>query len=234
MTRNVMIVEDDVFIASDLSEILKELGYDVLAIANNVKDALSLAKFHRPELILMDIGLNDVIDGVHLASILKSEQQIPVIFTTAFTDSETLERVKSLSPLGYIVKPYSTDIIKVTVELAFARIHETIISNASSEHVFINSVQGMVSVNPDDILYLEAFDYYANVITESSKILAKMTLKEVLETLSLESLVRVHKSYAINIKHIQRIKDNQIHISEHRIPIGRAYKSDLFQRIKIL
>lgn len=236
MSRKINIVEDDLFIAQDLSEMLTEMNYSVLSVSHSATDALNSLKKEKPDLILMDINLNDAIDGVHLAGIVKTEYKIPIVFTTAFSDQATLERVKNISPYGYVVKPYTAANIKVAVELAFARLDSEKNNSSSDDSAasFINSVSGMIKIIPEEILYINAFDYYANVFTSSEKILAKMTLGEVLETINFSDLVRVHKSHAVNINKVEKIKNNEIYIGDVRIPIGRAYKEELKKKIKVI
>ncbi len=236
MNRKLNIVEDDVFIAQDLCEMLAEMDYTVLSVSHTAAEALSSLKKEKPDLILMDINLNDAIDGVHLAGIVKTEYKIPVVFTTAFSDQATLERVKNISPYGYVVKPYTAANIKVAVELAFSRLdgEKNVSVNEDNPASFINSANGMIKIIPQEILYIHAYDYYANVFTPTEKILAKMTLGEVLETINDDDLVRVHKSYAVNIKKVEKIKNNEIHIGAVRIPIGRAFKEELKNKIKVI
>jgi DNA-binding LytR/AlgR family response regulator len=236
MNKSIAIVEDDVFVARDLEELLGELGYIVSFVAHSAGDAIHKIKDKKPELVLMDIQLNDAIDGVHLAGIFKTEYKIPVIFTTAFSDAKTLERVKNVSPFGYIIKPYAEANIRVAVELAFTRISEEKAKGDlnTDDYCFINSVNGMIKIATEDILYIEAFDYYSNVFTATEKILAKMTLKEVLDALNNKDLLRIHKSYAVNVRHVTKIKYNEVYIGAVKIPIGRAYKDEVMQKLHIV
>lgn len=236
MVKKIYIVEDDVFIAHDLKEMLLELNYEVMNIAHTAKDVLEALKKQKPDLVLMDIQLNDSIDGIHLAGILKTEYKLPVIFTTAFSDQPTLERVKNIAPYGYVVKPYTAANIKVAIELAFSRIDNEVNSIVAkgAPVCFINSSNGMVKIISEEILYIDAYDYYANIYTHEGKILAKMTLKEILDQINSQQIIRVHKSHAVNLKKISKIKNNEIYINEITIPIGRAFKDDLMAKIKVI
>lgn len=236
MRKRIAIVEDDVFIAEDLNQMLIDLNYDVIHVSNSANEAIKHFKEKIPDLALMDIELDDTIDGIHLAGILKLEYNVPVIFTTAFTDQQTLERVKKISPFGYVVKPYMEANIKVALELALSRVNdkEEATKKEEDESYFVNSVNGIVKINPAEILYISAFDYYANIFTVNGKVLAKTTLKEVLNLLNKPDLLRVHKSYVVNINKITRIKDNAIHMEDVKVPIGRSYKEELKARLKII
>lgn len=234
--KKIYIVEDDVFIAHDLKEMLEELKYEVMAISHTATEALENFKKQKPDLVLMDIQLNDSIDGIHLAGILKTEFKLPVIFTTAFSDQATLERVKNIAPYGYVVKPYTSANIKVAIELAFSRMEMVTYRSAKDETAvcFISSSNGMIKIIPEEILYIDAYDYYANIYTLEGKTLAKMTLKEILDQIQSPQIIRVHKSHAVNLKKIEKIKNNEIHINKVIIPIGRAYKEDLMAKIKVI
>lgn len=236
MKKKIMIVEDDIYISSDLEQMLIELNYSILPIAHTVKDALNFIKKEQPDLILMDIDLSDALDGVQLSSIIKTEYKIPIIFTTAFSDQTTMDRVKNISPYGYIVKPYTKETIKVSLEMAFFRLEQEnkLISPSNEKSVFINSSNGNIQINIDEIIYIGAYDYYANIFLEDKKILVKMTLKEILDQIQHPNIIRVHKSFAVNIKKINKIKNSEIILGEATVPIGRVYKEELKKHIKII
>lgn len=232
---NVLIVEDEFYIAEDLSASLKEMGHTVVAVAETAGRAIELLQKHPEiEVVLLDIHLGEPVDGVHIASVIKSEYGLPFIFTTAFSDPATIDRVKRLDPAGYLIKPYTMDGIRVAIDLALGKPQQTLVSSVKQEPVFIKSATGMVQVNLDEIIYLEAYDYYSNVFTSEGKIMAKMTLKELMEQMNHPDILRVHRSYAVNLRKIDKIKYGEIYILDHRIPVGRAFRDELKEKIKVL
>lgn len=114
----VMVVEDESIVALDIEVSLMELGYDVVAKTGSGKDAVALARKHRPDIILMDIMLSSHEDGVHAAGQITSQLDIPVVFLTAYSDKQTLDRVKLTEPFGYITKPYKSIDLSTAIELA--------------------------------------------------------------------------------------------------------------------
>ena len=114
--KRIFIVEDDPIIASDLEGVIIELGYIVCGIAHEPFDAKKRIEQLVPDLILLDINLNSAIDGIDLATLVK-KNGVNVIFISAFTDKITFDRVKLLSPLGYIIKPYTEKDIEITLDL---------------------------------------------------------------------------------------------------------------------
>lgn len=103
--EKIIIVEDESIIALDVENMLKSLGYSVPAVLNKGEEAVKKSEEIRPDLVLMDINLKGETDGIKAAEIIHNELHIPVIYLTAYSDDETLERARNTSPYGYIPKP---------------------------------------------------------------------------------------------------------------------------------
>lgn len=116
-----MIVEDESIVAADLAERLAHLGYDVLASVASGEDALAGAEAQRPDLVLMDIRLQGLMDGVETAQELRSRLQLPVIFLTAYAEGSTLQRAKLAEPYGYILKPVEDRELEIVIEMALCK-----------------------------------------------------------------------------------------------------------------
>src|SRR5271165_6987822 len=116
--KRIMIVEDEALIAADLEQRLIGLGYDVVAIADSAVTALPLIEAHLPDLLLVDIRIRGSIDGIALASHIKQQFKLPVIFLTAHADASTLQRAKLAEPFGYLVKPIGTASLPSSIEIA--------------------------------------------------------------------------------------------------------------------
>jgi DNA-binding LytR/AlgR family response regulator len=177
---------------------------------------------------------------VEIAHIVNSRFGIPFIFVTAFVDPATIERVKHTYPFGYIVKPYSDIDIRIAIDIALSRAAnlsagKAINAGVKKENtVFIKSDKGLKKFEINDILWMEAYDYYSFIHTRNEKILATITLKEVEQKLNNDIFVRIHRKYTININHIERIVGNQVEIGGNLIPIGRANREEFLMKIKRL
>src|SRR4030095_9741840 len=104
-SARILVVEDEAVVALDVEDRLSRLGHTVVGTADTCASALALAADGRPDLVLMDIALRDGPDGIAAAEQLRAELWVPVVFVTAFADTETLERAKRVSPHGDIVQP---------------------------------------------------------------------------------------------------------------------------------
>lgn len=117
----IMIVEDERIVAKDLQFRLQGLGYQVAAMASEGNDAIAKAGATRPNLVLMDIRLEEGMDGIEAAEQIRNQLDIPVVFLTAYADQATLARAKITEPFGYILKPFEERELQSTIEIALYR-----------------------------------------------------------------------------------------------------------------
>lgn len=117
----IFVVEDEIVIVRGLEEAIKDLGYTVCGFAFSGEEATEKITRLKPDLVLVDVRLTGEMDGIELADEIISRLNIPVIYTTAYSDREVLERAKLTDPSGYIVKPIRHGQLRVTIELALER-----------------------------------------------------------------------------------------------------------------
>lgn len=113
---NILIIEDESLVAMELQQAIENMGHNVVEYATNVKMAKQFLLQFDIDLILMDINLNDKVNGIELYKSL--ELSIPVIYLTAYTDEETMSEAISTNPLGYLIKPHTEDELKAIIKLA--------------------------------------------------------------------------------------------------------------------
>jgi PAS domain S-box-containing protein len=97
---------------------LSQLGYEVTDVASSKDEAIELTDKARPDLVLMDIRLNGRPEGIDAAQEIRKRFDIPVIYLTAHSDSETLERAKLSEPCGYLLKPFEDRELVAAIETA--------------------------------------------------------------------------------------------------------------------
>jgi PAS domain S-box-containing protein len=119
----ILIVEDEPVIAEAIELTLRDLGYLVLGHASTADEALRSAAQNRPDLVLMDIRLRGLRDGIQAAELLRDQFRLPVVFLTAHADEATLRRARKTAPYGYVVKPFKMSDLRTAVEIALER-HE--------------------------------------------------------------------------------------------------------------
>ncbi len=114
----ILVVEDESLLAEDIQERLKNLGYEVAAVALSGEEALARVAAAQPDLVLMDIRLKGKMDGIDTARVVRERFNLPVVYLTGEADTATLERAKATEPLGYLLKPIEEKRLYSTVEIA--------------------------------------------------------------------------------------------------------------------
>jgi len=114
----ILIVEDEGLIARDIEDMVRHAGYEICSVVGTGEEAVEKAETTHPDLILMDIILGGEMDGVEAAENIREQFNIPVIYLTAHTDENTLQRAKLTEPIGYTLKPVEQKELMTVIEMA--------------------------------------------------------------------------------------------------------------------
>jgi DNA-binding response OmpR family regulator len=120
MSQQVLVVENEEIVALDLEVCLATLGYRV-AVATTGEEAVATANRLRPDVVLMDIHLDGLLDGISAAELIRRDTEIPLIFLTAYASPDTIERAVAVDPAGYIVKPFNEKSLAANIRIALHR-----------------------------------------------------------------------------------------------------------------
>lgn len=119
MSIRALIVEDEAVTARDLGDILTHLGYDVCGIASDFERAIEIADKENPELAILDIRLKGELTGLDVAERLRTTHSLPIVILSSYSDANTVKEARNLRVNGYIIKPFTEDIIFAAIETAF-------------------------------------------------------------------------------------------------------------------
>lgn len=117
----IVIVEDEPSISKYIELVMMDLGYRVVGQTGRADIAVVLVVEQNPDIVLMDIALEDGASGIDAACEIRDLTHIPVIFLTGCTDTSLIEESKRADPEGYLIKPFAVDQIYATIELALSR-----------------------------------------------------------------------------------------------------------------
>jgi len=117
----ILIAEKERIIAIDIKNSLHRMGCEVMEILSSGEEVIRKVKEEKPDLILMEITLEGALDGIETAEIISSKYDIPVIYLTAYSDRETLQRAKITEPYGYLIRPFDSREIEIAIEMAFIK-----------------------------------------------------------------------------------------------------------------
>lgn len=114
----VLVVEDEPMIAMDIEQTLTNIDFTVSALAHTFASALQQLETNAPDIILLDVNLNDEKDGIDIGTIINEKYKLPFVYLTSYADKITLERAKKTRPAGYIVKPFEEKDLLAGLEIA--------------------------------------------------------------------------------------------------------------------
>jgi len=224
MTPSILIVEDDIIVSESIAEDLKRENYKVLGQCDSGASVLELIEERLPDLVLMDIKLKGVIDGIQIAEHIQKNYHIPIIYLTDAIDFDTFKKAKSTSPVNYLTKPFQTHQLLMAIELAL-NVEKTAINTAFG--FFRNTDKEEVKVNYQDILYLKSEKVYCHVVLKDKSFLISQPMGTIHKRIPFKDIIRVAKSYCINRNHVDKIIGNTVLIGNERITVGEKYRQIL-------
>lgn len=116
--ERILVVEDDSLIALDICSQLASLGYEDVRTVPSAKLARVEVDQSLPDLALLDVSIAGDIDGIELGAELRQNREIPIVYMTGLSDSETVERASKTLPFGYLHKPIRSEDLQIVVQLA--------------------------------------------------------------------------------------------------------------------
>lgn len=240
----VLVVEDDPIIGADLEDRLGDMGYMVSGPAVSGAEALRLFQSDNPDIVLMDIQLEGNWDGIETSRRMLEVRPLPIIFLTSNSDNATFAKAKSVRPQAFLSKPFRGKDLHHAIDLAigqsvgFDQQQQPPVAFSEQQPVllqdrlFVKIQDRMIRLFFRDILWVEADDYYCKIATRDQEILVVHTLKKFGEALeSVPELMRVHRSYIVNLTHVEEIGEGYIYIHKQPIPINKSAREDLLARL---
>ncbi|MDC6385641.1 response regulator [Muricauda sp. SK9] len=235
----ILIVEDNVIIADDMQSMLEEIGYEIVDNVIVYEQAVEVLKNNHVDLVLIDIILASDKTGIDLGKHIRESYNIPFIFVTSNSDRATVENAKTVKPDGYLVKPFEQQDLYTSIEIALSNFNynkkdlnrdlddvgESFTSNSVlKDSIFVKKQHLYYRIQFSDIQFIKADNVYLEVNTADKKFLVRSPLKDYLEKLPGNKFYRAHKSYIVNVYHIDAINSKDVVINNNLIPISKDFK----------
>jgi len=138
----ILIVEDTYIVALHLRITLESEGYIVQGTFDSGEEALAQIEKKRPTLVLLDIMLKGHMDGIEVANVINEKYKIPVIYISALSDKDTIQRAKVTEPYGFLIKPFEDRAIFMSVEMALHK-HKIEAKLRESEQLYSATVESL-------------------------------------------------------------------------------------------
>ncbi len=249
----IAIVEDEPIIAADLADRLAELGYAVVGTFDTGEALLEALPTRMADLILLDIQLAGALDGVGTALRIRQSMDIPLIFLTSNSDEATFQRARAVRPSAFLSKPFRGRDLVHAIDLALAPglpgtagsgppatgstdevpdFPEGETALLFDDRLFLRVKDSLSRIMLEDIIWVEADDYYCTVHTHDRDHLITKTLKRFTELLPPEApFFRCHRSCLVNLRRVTEIGDLFLRVGTQRLPLSRSRRGELLARI---
>jgi len=240
----ILVVEEDMVIGANISLQLTTLGYETSGIVPGGEDALLHVKQNQPDIILMDIQLKGILDGVETAKEIQKDFNIPIIYLTTNTNDALIHKAKATKPVTFIVKPFKKIDLKHAIELATTKIktNGSVIATSSNiksalvlnDRIFVRNHERMIKIFIKDILYIIAERNYTRIFSKNKEHLLVMTLKDLDKKLPIEHFIRIHRSYIINLSQVDEVAGTHVVIANKAIPLSKSLRGKLLNRLQTI
>lgn len=220
--KNILIVEDEVLIASQIEMFLELNNYNCVGIAVDYTGAIELLERNPVDLILLDVKINGSKGGIDIAKHINKTLGLPFLFLTSYNDKDTLHELKSLNPVGYINKPINDATLLTNIDLYFNS------TKRYTQHIVsIQSGTKTYNINCTDLQYVESEHVYLNLIFTNHKQTIRLSLSKFLQQLPNSELIQINRSSAINPNIINLIGKSTLKIKDKVFKISEKHKSNL-------
>jgi len=228
------IAVDDEPLALELMEtyISQVPGLELIETFSDAISAWGFLQKNPMDLVFLDIQMPDI-NGIQLAKSLNHRQPM-IIFTTAY--SKYAVDGFNVDAIDYLLKPFDFNRFLEAVNKAktFKSLSDVNSNPAEDLAIFVKSDYQNLRISTREILFIEGFDDYIRIHLDSGKSIFTLTsLKSIMEKLPEGDFLRVHRSYIVPIRKIQRIYNQHIQLGEKEIPIGKSYVDSVKQFLNL-
>ncbi len=220
-----LIIEDEPLARDVLIQYIDDHpDLNLLTYAKDALEATSVLEKGDVDLIFLDINLPKI-SGINFYKSLVN--QPPVIFTTAYP--EYAVEGFEVSAVDYLVKPFSFERFVKAIN-KFKNWHKV---GESNSHLNVKTDKKVYRIPFDDISHIESTGDYMKIHTKDRVLISADTLKNLVETLPSDIFFRIHKSYLVNVEHVEFLEGNRLKVNDKMLPVGYSYRekiSALFRR----
>lgn len=212
----ILIVEDEVLIAEDLSDLLRSFGISEINMAHDKSSALNKIETCQPDLILLDIRMEAELTGIQIAEIINTKYNKPFIFITAHSDLQMLQSILKTTPAGYITKPIKKTDLFANVLLVSQKLRAQ-----NPKQITIKDGIKNILIDFNDLLYIESDGNYIIIYTTNKKYALRQNMDSIMSQLDNTQFFRVHRSYIVNLKKIKSYTRKDLTITDIVVPISK-------------
>lgn len=220
----VLIVDDEVLIAEDLKDSLLSFGIKKIDMAHDKKSAIETLKQFDPDIILLDIRMENETDGLEIGNYIAENTQKPFIYITAHSDVKMIANIIKTNPVAYITKPIKKSDLYASIGLAVKKIRL-----AEKNRLKIKDGHSTVLIPHNTILYIKSDGNYVDIYCDTKKYSIRQSLDSLVSELDSSIFFKIHRSYVVNTSKIVRFSKKEVVINSTSLPVSRNLNKELEQ-----
>jgi len=232
-SHSAIIVDDDKMSRIHLSHLLHKVkGINLRHAFSDPVEAMDFLASEKTDLVFLDIEMPEV-SGMDL---LQNLRERPLVIITSSKENYALQAFGE-DVCDYLAKP----VLMPRLIKALEKARKQLLSIAETKaqvyptHLFFKENKRLIRIETGDILYVESLGDYAKFFLENKrKVVVHSSLKNIEKQLNPDKFLKVHRSFLVNLQKIVDIEDSTLLIEDRVIPISRAQKAPLMQRIQII
>lgn len=242
----VLLVEDDPISGVTLSTCIQQAGCTPIGPVSSATEALSLFNLINPQALIIDLDLHGVDNGIEFARMVRQlNPATPILFVTADHSQETFEQAQEVGPVAFFLKPFDCLTLQRALLLAIQHAVEALplalapaVPIIDHNGVFVREGSRLTRLSPDTIACVQMDERYCVIVTVAGRRHSvRAPLRELLRYLHPAELARVHRSWLVNVVHIEHINvaEGTIKLTGGtEAPLSRGYREVLFQQVRLL
>lgn len=223
-----LIIDDEPLAIKVIEEHLENFCDQITCIGTYTKpiEAMPVLNEGNVDVLFLDINMPSV-NGIDFLKAIPNQPY--VIFTTAYR--EFAVDAFDLNALDYLVKPISSGRFLKAVNKFLSK--EQAQPQKQKEFIHIKADKKNYKIPSETILYIESLDNYIKIITQNNNLICYESLSGIENALPVELFIRIHRSYIINICHIDHYTSSYIMLGNRQFTIGRNYKEHVLKVLEV-
>ena len=224
------VIIEDLKVASDyLAKCCEKSGQvELKGSFPDVKQALVFLNENTVDVLFLDVEMPGATGFDLLDNLAYSPKVILTTSKEEYAYNAFQYNVADFLKKPFTYKRFTEALDKVNIKT------EISIASTAINHLFIKSDGKLIRLNNEDILFIESLGDYVRFVTSNKKYVTHNTIKNLEEKVDKDIFMKIHRSYIINLRKIDDIRENDLYINGIEIPISKALRADVMKRLTIL
>lgn len=225
----ILVVEDEFITQKTICNYLTEIGYEVTGTAMKANDAIVILEKEKVDFAILDINIKGDKNGIWLANEITKNYDIPHLFLTAYSDSETINEALKTEPLGYLVKPFQKHDLFTAIEIAILNYSKKRPSKNNTLLVKHNEI--FVKIALEKILFIESDKNYLVINHEDEVYRYRSTISDFEKQLP-NYFIKTHKGFIINTQKVTGFTTSIIMINDFKMPLSKSFRDIVMNKLQ--